>query len=78
MLSFHELCDTTFARVLHSFLVIGCSPELPLDAATRADTTILQEEFQKRSIVEVHPELFSEASHLRSSIPHPKTDFSKN
>ena len=28
-------------------------------------------------MIEVHPK-FSEAPHLRSSIPHPKTDFSKN
>ena len=32
---------------------------------------------QRRSTTEVHPK-FSEAPHLRSSIPHPKTDFSKN
>ena len=30
----------------------------------------------RRSTIEVHP-TFSEAPHLRSSIPHPKTDFSK-
>ena len=29
------------------------------------------------STIEVHPN-FSEAPHLRSSIPHPKTDLSKN
>ena len=28
-------------------------------------------------MIAVHPE-FTEAPHLRSSIPHPKTDFSKN
>ena len=32
---------------------------------------------QRRSTIEVHPN-FSEAPHFRSSIPHPKTDFSKN
>ena len=31
----------------------------------------------RRSTVEVRPE-FSEASHLRSSLPHPKNDLSKN
>ena len=31
----------------------------------------------RRSTIEVHPE-FSEAPHFRSSIPHPKTDCSKN
>ena len=29
-------------------------------------------------IIEVHSSFFSEAPHLRSSTPHPKTDFSKN
>ena len=33
--------------------------------------------FVRRSKIEVHPN-FSESPHLRSSIPHPKTDFSKN
>ena len=32
---------------------------------------------ERRSTIEVHPK-FSEAPHLRSSIPHPKTEFSKN
>ena len=32
---------------------------------------------QRRSTIEVHP-IFSEALHFRSSIPHLKTDFSKN
>ena len=30
--------------------------------------------WQRRSTIEVHP-IFSEAPHLRSSIPRPKTDF---
>ena len=33
-------------------------------------------EAERRSTIEVHPKV-SEAPHLRSSIPHPKTDFRK-
>ena len=32
---------------------------------------------RRRSAIDIHP-IFSEAPRLRSSIPHPKTDFSKN
>ena len=32
---------------------------------------------KRRSAIEVRPD-FSEAPHMRSSIPHPKADFSKN
>ena len=40
-----------------------------------SDEAIIPE--TRRSTLEVHPE-FSEASHSKSSIPHPKTDFSKH
>ena len=40
-------------------------------------TAVLRNTGRKRSTIEVHPN-FSEAPHLRGSIPRPKPDSSKN
>ena len=72
-----------------SYLEMALCTDLSLQACRKADNgeqrayeNILDlpgaaEAHQRRSTIEAHSE-FSEVPHLRSSIPHPKTDFSKN